>query len=67
MVKPTEKTPRTVTDALMLTGYLPNFELTLRLGREIQNEWMNAYQDVQITNAFKKILRLKLELPVPSD
>jgi len=51
----------------MLTGYLPNFELTLRLGREIQNEWMNAYQDVQITNAFKKILRLKLELPVPSD
>jgi len=67
MVKPTEKTPRGVTDALMLTGYLPNFELTLRLGREIQNEWMNAYQDVQITNAFKKILRLKLELPVPSD
>jgi len=67
MVKPTDRTPRGITDALMLGGYLPDFELTLRLGREIQDEWMNAYQDVQISNTFKKILRLRLELPMPSD
>jgi hypothetical protein len=67
MVKPTDRTPRVITDALMLGGYLPDFELTLRLGREIQNEWMNAYQDVQISNTFKKILRLNLEMPMPSD
>jgi hypothetical protein len=51
----------------MLGGYLPDFELTLRLGREIQDEWMNAYQDVQISNTFKKVLRLNLEMPMPSD
>jgi len=67
MVKPTDRTPRVITDVLMLGGYLPDFELTLRLGREIQNEWMNAYQDVQISNTFKKILRLNLEMPMPSD
>lgn len=67
MVKPTDLTPREITDALMLGGYLPNFALTLRLGREIQDEWMNAYQDVQISNTFKMRLRLKLELPMPSD
>jgi len=52
---------------LMLGGYLPSFELTLRLGREVQDEWMNAYQDVQISNTFKKVLRLNLGMPVPSD
>jgi hypothetical protein len=67
-MKPTERTPRGITDALlMLGGYLPDFELTLRLGRDLQNEWMNSYQDVQITNTFKKILRLNLEMPMPSD
>lgn len=66
-MKPTDKTPRRVTDALMLGGYLPEFDLTLRLGRDILNEWMNAYQDVQISNTFKKILRLRLEMPMPSD
>ncbi|HUO41440.1 MAG TPA: hypothetical protein VMU35_00570 [Methylomirabilota bacterium] len=67
MVKPTETAPRGVAEVLMLGGYLPDFELTLRLGREIQNEWMNAYQDVQISNTFKKILRMNLRLPMPSD
>jgi len=67
IVKPTDRTPRGIVDALMLGGYLPNFDLTLRLGREIQNEWMNSYQDVQISNTFKKLLRLKLGLPMPSD
>jgi hypothetical protein len=66
IVKPTDRTPRAVTDALMLAGYLPGFELILRLGRDIQDEWMNAYQDVQISNTFKKILRLNLEMPMPS-
>jgi len=66
-VKPTDSTPRVIIDALMLGGYLPDFELTLRLGREIQDEWMNAYQDVQISNTFKKVLRLNLEMPMPSD
>jgi len=67
MVKPTKTAPRGVAEVLMLGGYLPDFELTLRLGREIQNEWMNAYQDVQISNTFKKILRINLRLPMPSD
>lgn len=67
-MKPTDKTPRGITDALlMLGGYLPEFQLTLRLGRDIQDEWMNSYQDVQITNTFKKVLRRKLELPMPPD
>ncbi len=67
-MKPTERTPRGITDALLMLGdYLPDFELTLRLGRDLQNEWMNSYQDVQITNTFKKILRLNLEMPMPSD
>ena len=67
MVKPTDRTTRGIVDALMLGGYLPNFELTLRLGREIQDEWMNAYQDVQISNTFKRVLRLNLRMPMPSD
>jgi len=67
MMRPTEKTPRAVSEALMLGGYLPDFELTLRLGRELQNEWMNAYQEVQISNTFKKILRMNLRMPMPSD
>jgi hypothetical protein len=58
---------RAATDALMLGGYLPELELTLRLGRDIQDEWMNAYQDVQISNTFKKKLRLNLKMPMPSD
>jgi hypothetical protein len=67
-MKPPERTPRGITDALLiLGGYLPNFELTLRLGRDLQNEWMNSYQEVQITNTFKKIPRLNLEMPMPSD
>ena len=66
-MRPTDRTPRDITDALMLGGYLPDFDLTLRLGRELLNEWMNAYQDVQITNTFKKILRRNLRMPMPSD
>lgn len=67
MVKPTDRMTRAATDALMLGGYLPELELTLRLGRDIQDEWMNAYQDVQISNTFKKKLRLNLKMPMPSD
>jgi hypothetical protein len=66
-MRPTDRTPRGITDALMLGGYLPDFDLTLRLGRELLNEWMNAYQDVQITNTFKKILRRNLNMRLPSD
>jgi hypothetical protein len=67
-MKPTEKTSRAITDALLAVGGYPSdLELTLKLGRDIQDEWMNAYQDVQITNTFKKILRRRLELPVPRD
>jgi hypothetical protein len=66
-MKPTEKTQRNITEALLTIGYLPDFELTLRLGKDIQNEWMNSYQDIQITNTFKKLLRRNLELSMPSD
>lgn len=66
-MKPTDKTDQKITEALLMIGILPDFELTLRLGREIQEEWMNSYQDVQITNTFKKLLRRNLEMPMPSD
>ena len=66
-MKPNERTPRGIIEVLTLGGYLPDFDLTLRLGREIQSEWMNAYQDVQISNTFKKLLRMNLRLPMPSD
>jgi len=67
-MKPTENTSRVITDALLVVGGYPlELELTLKLGRDIQNEWMNAYQDVQITNTFKKILRRRLDLPMPRD
>jgi hypothetical protein len=67
-MKATKKTSPAITDALLTVGgYPPDLELTLKLGREIQDEWMNAYQDVQITNTFKKMLRRRLELPMPRD
>jgi hypothetical protein len=47
-------------EVLLLGGYLPSFEFSLRLGREIQNEWMNSYQEVQITNTFKVMVKKKL-------
>jgi hypothetical protein len=66
-MKPTEKTPSGVVEAiLMMGGFLPDLELGLKLGREIQNEWMNSYQDVQLTNTFKILLRRKLNLPNPT-
>ncbi|MGA2784671.1 MAG: hypothetical protein ABSF09_08250 [Candidatus Bathyarchaeia archaeon] len=63
-VEPTEKTDPAIVELLMIGGYLPDLDLSLRLGREIQNRWMNSYQDVLITNTFKKILRSELGLPV---
>ena len=67
-MRPTDESPREITDALLTVGgYLPEFQLTLRLGRDLQNEWMNSYQDVQITNTFKKVLRRNLDMPMPSD
>lgn len=59
-MRPTETTNRDLVEALLLGGYLPNFEFSLRLGREVQNEWMNSYQEVQIMNTFKVMVKKKL-------
>jgi len=63
-MKVTERTPPQVVDALLtMGGILPDLDLSLKLGREILNEWMNSYQDVEITNTFKIRLRRRLDLP----
>ena len=64
-MKTNERTSGEMIEALLvLGGYLPNLDLSLKLGREVQNEWMNSYQDVQLTNTFKALLRRNLQLPV---
>ena len=63
-MKPTTKTDHTLVETLLLGGYMPSFDLSLRLGRDIQNDWMNSYQDVQVTNTYKVVIKRKLmELP----
>jgi hypothetical protein len=47
-------------EALLGGGYLPSFELSLKLGRDILNGWMDSYQEVQITNTFKVVVKRKL-------
>jgi hypothetical protein len=64
-MKTNERTSSEMIEALLvLGGYLPNLDLSLKLGREVQNEWMNSYQDIQLTNTFKVLLRRNLQLPV---
>lgn len=59
-MKPTEKTSQAIVEALLSGGYLPSFELSMKLGRDIQNDWMDSYQEVQITNTFKVFIKHKL-------
>lgn len=49
-------------EALLAGGYLPGYDLSLRLGRDTLNIWMDSYQDVQITNTFKVIVRRNLTI-----
>lgn len=59
-MKPTNRMDRMLVEALLAGGYLPNYELSLKLGRDIQNTWIDSYQEVQITNTFKVVLKRKL-------
>jgi hypothetical protein len=59
-MKPTNRIDRLLAEALLAGGYLPNYELSLKLGRDIQNTWIDSYQEVQITNTFKVVLKRKL-------
>ena len=59
-MKPEETADRELWDVLLVGGYLPSFELCLKLGRDLQNVWMNSYQEVQITNTFKVVLKRTL-------
>ena len=59
-MKPSPKNDKELWDVLLIGGYLPNFELCLKLGRDIQNAWMDSYQEVQITNTFKLVLKRNL-------
>jgi len=62
-MKPTAKTDQAIVEVLLSGGYLPAPEFSLRLGRDIQNTWMDSYQEVQVTNTFKMLLRRDLGLP----
>jgi hypothetical protein len=62
-LKPPEEADQTLVEALLFGGYLPSFERSLRLGRDIQNDWMDSYQEVQITNTFKVTIKRKLAFP----
>jgi len=59
-LNPTAKTDRKLVEALLFGGYLPSFELSLKLGRDIQNSWMDSYQEIQVTNAFKVVIKRNL-------
>ena len=61
-MKPTEKTDQAIVEALLFGGCLPSFDLSFRLGRDIQNDWMDSYQEVQITNTFKVVIKRKLAI-----
>jgi hypothetical protein len=61
-LKPTEKTDQAIVEALLFGGYLPSFDQSFRLGRDIQNDWMDSYQEVQITNTFKVVIKHKLAI-----
>jgi hypothetical protein len=63
-MEPTEGTDPSIVEALLIGGYLPELDISLKLGREIQDLWMNSYQDISITNTFKLILRRSLGLPI---
>jgi hypothetical protein len=39
---------------------MPSYELSLKLGKEIQDQWLDAYQEVQTTNAFKTVIKQNL-------
>jgi hypothetical protein len=59
-MNPEGKTDRLLVEALLAGGYLPRHDLSLKLGRDIQNIWMESYQEVLITNTFKVVLKQKL-------
>ena len=59
-MKPEGKIDRLLVEALLAGGYLPTYDLSLKLGREIQDTWMQSYQEVLITNTFKVVLKRKL-------
>ena len=59
-MKPSSRVGQVVVEALLAGGYLPGYDLSLKLGRDIQNAWMDSYQEVQFTNTFKVVLKRKL-------
>ena len=62
-MKPTDKADQAIVEVLLFGGYLPSFDLSLKLGRDIQNDWMDSYQEVLITNTFKVVIKHKLAMP----
>jgi hypothetical protein len=59
-MKPIGRLDQVLVEALLAGGYLPGYDLSLKLGRDIQNAWMDSYQEVQFTNTFKVVLKRKL-------
>lgn len=59
-MKPANRMDRMLVEALLAGGYLLGYDLSLKLGRDMQNTWMDSYQEVQITNTFKVVLKRKL-------
>jgi hypothetical protein len=59
-MKPIGRVNQVLVEALLAGGYLPSYDLSLKLGRDIQNVWMDSYQEVQFTNTFKVVLKRKL-------
>lgn len=59
-MKPIGRVNQVLVEALLAGGYLPGYDLSLKLGRDIQNVWMDSYQEVQFTNTFKVVLKRKL-------
>ena len=59
-MRPIGRLDQVLVEALLAGGYLPSYGLSLKLGRDIQNAWMDSYQEVQFTNTFKVVLKRKL-------
>jgi hypothetical protein len=59
-MKPSSRVGQVLAEVLLAGGYLPGYDLSLKLGRDIQNARMDSYQEVQFTNTFKVVLKRKL-------
>lgn len=62
-MKPSGKAEQILLEALLAGGYLPSYELSYKLSRDIQNAWMDSYQELQVTNTFKVVIKRKLAIP----